>query len=350
MLTSLGTWRKRSRSNRAWLPAFLLAAALLSGCGAEKAKPKPAADGAGLIFTRQAGQISGVWVAAADGSNPRQIVANGSEGTLSPDGRQMSYSIASGGEHWMTNIKNVAIGDPRPLGEVTVLDWSPDSKRLAVSDSKRLLLVEAESGATRELASGVILGASFSPDGTAVVFSRTDDKQAANWRSDIFVIRLSDDSVVRLTKDGQSDGPLWRAEWIAFRRSHYDADRPVAALYLMHPDGKEVRQLATERTRQLSLGLLPLEFSKDGTKLLSCAATSEFCWPVTFDVADGGAHHLSTETKDFPVAQDLSEDGTQVLVADADGDGPPFNLYVIPFAGGSPRLLVENVVSGSWAG
>jgi hypothetical protein len=66
---------------------LLLAAALVSGCGGERSKPKPAtaADGAGLIFTRQAGQISGVWVAAADGSNPRQIVANGSDATLSLD-------------------------------------------------------------------------------------------------------------------------------------------------------------------------------------------------------------------------------------------------------------------------
>jgi Tol biopolymer transport system component len=327
----------------------LLAAALLSGCGSEPSKkPAAAADGAGLVFTRQSGQISGVWVAAADGSSPRQIVANGSDGTLSPNGRQMTYNIPKGGDHWLTNIKNVAIGDPRPLGEVTVLDWSPDSKRLLVSDSKRLLLVEAASGASRELASGFIGGASFSPDGTAVVFSRTNDPQALKWRSDIFVIRLSDDSVVRLTEDGQSEQPLWRAEWIAFRRTQHDADRPVAGLYLMHPDGKEVRQLATERTEPLSLGLLPLDFSKDGTKLLSCAATGEFCWPVTFDVPDGTAHHLSAETEDGPVAQDLSEDGTQVLVAGRDGQ--PGGLYVTPFAGGNPRLLVENVVSGSWAG
>ena len=347
-MTSRGTWQRQSPSNRAWLPAFLLAAVLVSACGGAKSKPAAADNRAGLVFTRQSGQISGVWVAAVDGSNPRQIVANGSGGTLSPDGSQMTYSIPNGVDHSTTNIKNVAIGDPRPLGEVTVLAWSPDSKHLAVRDSKGLLLVDAESGATRKLASGAIEGASFSPDGTAVVFNRTNDKQEPNWRSDIFVVRLSDDSVSRLTKDGHSAEPLWRAKWIAFRRSCYDCALPRrggSLLFLMHPDGKDVWQLAAGTP---SRTLLPLEFSKDGTKLLACAAT-EYCSPVTFAVPDGAAHHLSIETEAVTTPQDLSEDGTQVLVTAGAFDGPSRDLYAIPFAGGPSRLLLKNVSSASWA-
>jgi Tol biopolymer transport system component len=351
-LTSRGTWQRRSRSNRAWLPAFLLAALLVSACGGAKSKPAAADGRAGLVFTRQSGQISGVWVAAADGSSPRQIVANGSDGTLSPDGRQMTYSIPRGVEHWMTNIKNVAVGDPRPLGEVTVLAWSPDSTHLAVRDKARLLLVDAESGVPRELASGSVGEASFSPDGTAIAFSRGNGKVAPKWRSDIFVVRLSGGPESRLTHDGHTNEPAWGANWIAFRRFHYEGVWPVGVLYVMRPDGSDAQRLAAGKESPVPtvLGLDAVELSKDGTKLLGCAAGEFHCGPVTFDVPGGAPHDLSLDAEAVTQVEDLSEDGMQVLATAGAFDGPPRDLYAIPFAGGSSRLLLKNVSSASWAG
>ncbi len=345
MLTSRGTWRRRSPSNRPWLPALLLAAILVTGCGATKSKPKPAADGgAGLVFTRQSGQISGVWVADADGANPRQIVANGSGGTLSPDGRLMTYRIPQGSKSWVTNVKEVAIGDPLSLGKVTVLDWSPDSKRLAVQEGNRLLLVDAGSGQPRELARGAVGGASFSSDGKAIAFSRGNGKKAPAWRSDVFVVRLSDGSESRLTSDGHSDDPQWGGTWIGFRRFHYDADVPIGAIYLMHSDGTEVKRLSTGK--EAPGGLDALELSREGTKLLACAPAGSYCPPVMFDIP-GSETNVSVSSK--VSAADLSEDGSQVLALADAAEGPPA-LTMIPFGGGSGEPLVENVSSARWAG
>jgi Tol biopolymer transport system component len=351
-LTSRGTSRRPSRSSSARLPALLLAAVLVSACGAEKQNQSGTAGGAGIVFTQENGQLSGVWLADADGSNARQIVANGWGDKLSPDGRQVTYSIPNGEEHWTTNIKDVVRGDPRPLGEVSVLAWSTDSKHLAVRNDTGLTLVDAESGETRDLASGAVGEASFSPDGKAIAFSRNNEKEAPRLRSDIFVIRLSDDSESRLTNDGYSNQPVWGSDRIAFRRFHYEGDWPVGALYLMRADGSEVRRLATGKETPVPtfLGLDALEFSKDGKTLLGCAANEFLCSPVTFSVPDGEAHDLSVEKKAVTRALDLSEDGTQVLATAGAFDGPPHDLYAIPSEGGRPQLLVKNVSSARWAG
>jgi hypothetical protein len=353
-LTSRGTWRRPSPSNSARLPAILLACLLAAACGSSKPGPKRAADGAGLVFTRQSGQVSGVWLANADGSSPRQIVANGFAGTLSPDGKQVTYQIPQGTDtdHWLTNIKDVVRGDPRALGEVTVLAWSPDSTHLAVRDGKQLLLLDSRTGETRVLAQGIIGGADFAPDGSAVVFSRGNGKVAPDWRSDIFVRRLADGSESRLTRGGRSDAPVWGGESIAFRRFHFDGDWPVGEIYLIGEHGGDARPFATGKQSPVAaaLGLDAVELSADGRKLLACAAGEFHCGPVAYDVPDGAAHDLSLAGKAVTQVEDLSEDGTQVLVTAGAFDGPPRDLYTIPFGGGKPKLVLENVSEAHWSG
>ena len=327
-------------------------AVVVAGCGAG-AKPTSGTDGgAGLVFTRQSGEVPGVWLADADGSGQRQIVANGWGDMLSPDGREVTYSIPNGDDGWTSHVKNVVRGDPRPLGKVNVLAWSPDSKSLAVRNDTGLQLVEAASGKTRDLASGAVGQASFSPDGKAIAFSRHNEKEAPAWRSDIFVIRLSDDSELRVTNDGYSDQPVWGSDWLAFRRVHYEGSWPVGALFLLRPDGGGARQLATRQESPVPtyLGLDAIGFSKDGTKLLGCAAWEFHCSPVTFSIPSGEAHDLTVETEAVTQAQDFSDDGSEVLVTAGAFDGPPRDLYAIPFEGGPPRLLVKNVSSARWAG
>jgi Tol biopolymer transport system component len=279
-------------------------------------------------------------------------VANGWGDRLSPDGRWVTYTIPMGAQKTVTNIKATAGGDPRSLGNVKVLAWSPDSRRLAVRDGARLALVDATSGTSRDLARGAIGQASFSPDGKAIAFSRGNHAEAPRWRSNIFVVRLTDDSESQLTNDGYSDHPVWGSMWIAFRRFQYKGTWTVGALYLMQPDGSGVRRLAAgkEGPTPTFLGLDPVEFSNDGTRVLGCEAGEFKCSPEMFNVPGGEAYDLSIASAAVTQVQDLSEDGTKVLSTAGAFDGPPRDLYSIPSGGGSPRLLVKNVSSARWAG
>lgn len=329
--------------------------ALASACGT--ARP----DRAGLAFTRYtSAEDSSVWLADADGSDARQIAADGYGGTLSPDGRRLAYSVAQSGEGFPNLfVRDVAGSEPRQIGEVFQHAWSPDSTRLAVSDRKALLLVDVTSGGRRELASGDVQGFSFAPEGKALAYARANGKVGREYRSDIFVVRQSDGEVTQLTHDGQSDNPVWGRGWIVYRSFHFDGDWSIGRLRLMRPDGSGNRLFARgdERTSLAQMGLHPVEFSEDGKRLLACAAAEFHCPPVTFTVPHGKEYALRIEedraivrAQELAYAADLARDGSEVLFDVGPFDGPAgHRAYAIPFEGGKPRLLVRDATDPSWA-
>jgi hypothetical protein len=335
---------------------------LVTGCGA--AKPRASDDRAGLAFTRYASaEDTSVWVAEADGSNARQLVADGSLGELSPDGRHVTFYVVNGfdeetGESFRNlYVQEVSGGKPRLIGEAPGWHaWSPDGSKLAVVDRKsRLFLLDVESGKRRELVDGDVSGwrgFSFSPDGDALAYARGERRD----ESDVFVLRLSDGKTTQLTNDGRSDSPVWGREWIAYRQFRCAAEEcwpSLGKIRLIRPDGRGDRLFARgdEDLSQAQWGLEPREFSKDGKRLLACRSAEFSCKPVTFTVPDGKRYELSVDNEPamIPFGADLAADGSEVLVEVAPFDGHGERVYAVPFEGGAARLLVQHAADPSWA-
>jgi hypothetical protein len=333
------------------LGALLAPAALGLSCGSARS------DRAGLAFTRYpTPERTSVWVADADGSDARQIVANGFLGALSSDGRWVAYFVArkAGAGLPTLFVRRVAGGAARRIGRASEYAWAPDSTRLAVGARTALLLVDAKSGRRRAPASGDVTWVSFAPDGKALVYAHGNGGVGREYRSDVFVARLAGGEPAQLTHDAHSDRPVWGRDWIAYRSFHFAGTWSIGRLGLMRRDGTEQRGFARgdERPTRPQLGLDPLAFSADGKRLLACAASEFDCAPVTFTVPDGRKNKLSVDAggATFVQAWGLRPDGTEVLVeAGAFDDERHHRVYAIPFEGGKPRLIVRDATSPSWA-
>jgi hypothetical protein len=315
-----------------------------------------------LTFTRVNGQGYSVWVANADGSAARKVIARAYRGRLSSDGRWLAYlrqqdTVNSG--LVPLYVANLSGGRPRRIGEVRGERWSPGGATLAIVGASGLFIVDAASGTRRELVrSRHIWQISFSPDGRGVVYARGNGREGPELRSDIFVVRLSDGVITRLTRDGHSAMPLWGPQWIVYQRLRWAGGAsPLGSLWLMRPDGSGKRMFARGaegRRRGLPVfGLDPLALSQDGRRLLACQAFEFGCSRVTFTVPGGQKYGFpvlrSLERERGASADDLSPDGARVLV----DVGSPHSdrnhaIYEIPFAGGKLQLRASNAIEASW--
>ena len=118
----------------------------------------------------------------------------------------------------------------------------------------------------------------------------------------------------------------------------------------MRPDGSGKRLLADghDLPRHAELGVEPVEFSRDGTRLLACLGAEFDCAPVAFSVPRGRRHVLRVGRRNelvYGVA--ISRDGTEVL-AEAGGLETSHRVVVIPFAGGRPGVLARNATDPTW--
>jgi hypothetical protein len=312
---------------------------------------------AGLVFTRN---DSSVWVARADGSHARLAVRGAFEGKLSPDGRWLAYvrpEDRAGSGRTPLYVVRVAGGKAHRLGEAQGYTWSPDSARLVFTTPRGAVLVEIPSLARRALPGGE----TFSPDGKALAFSRTSGGGTGAYRGDIFIVHLFGGRVQQLTHDHHSVGPLWGRGWIVYHRFRLpDANAySITRLRLIRPDGTGDRALARggEDGSLAQYGLAAIRFSAGGTRLLACTTSEFHCPPVMLTVPDGRKVESRIEKNrsvvrpgELATAEDLSSDGTRVLVDVGPFDGSAHHrLYAIPFRGGKPRLLVREANRGSWA-
>jgi hypothetical protein len=280
------------------------------------------ADRAGPAFTRYtAPDRASVWVADADGSHARRLVADGFGALLSPDGRRVAYRVPAKGRALpVLYVRRVAGGAPRRIGRDFGV-WAPDGARLAVSARHALFLVDVRTGRRRLLETTDAGRLSFAPGGGRLAFAATNGKAGRAYRSDVFVVRLSDLEVTRLTHDGHSDEPAWGGGWVAYRSFHFDGEWSIGRLRLMRPDGSGNRAFARgdERTSRAQMGLDPLELSADGKHLLACAAAEFGCPPVTFTVPGGTRYDLGRRLRtvaranELATAADLARDGRAVL-------------------------------------
>ena len=192
--------------------------------------PAWSTDGKRVVFSSF--RLDGLASVSVDGSDERVIVRGWWLSTLSPDGQWITY-IGPGAGLWTARADGM--GTPRPLGKFGMPEWSPDSRRIAVTYSDGLWVVDRDGDNLVQLAAAGPAYPSWSPDGEWIAFlSRKPDQSA-----DIRIVRSSG-GVPRLLVDAAA-APRWSPDGtlIAYLGS--------SGLNVVRPDGSDRREFPAAR-------------------------------------------------------------------------------------------------------
>ncbi len=224
------------------------------------------------------------YTANPDGSHLQQLFPGFSIGPRwSPDGSQVSVFAActDGEENCAATIVDPDTGAfrqfkfPDPTLETFCGGgWSPDGTRIlcegsGVTDPSRngiYTIRVSDGGGLQRITSNpgsADIPGDFSPDGTRVVFNRTDPSRPAKANAALFVVNVDGTGVRRITPWGLpffEDGGRWSpdGETILFGGS--------GSLYVVHPDGTGLAKipLATGDFRRAG----DPDWSPDGTRIV----------------------------------------------------------------------------------
>lgn len=313
---------------------------------------------------------SQAWVAAEGGLEPKRL-GPGNDPLIDPGGRFVAVGLFGTGPERGPSLALYPLASYPSIGSATTfgnlakqnatpLAWSPDGRYLAVMltstavkgfvKKSGLGILDTTTGSLRTVASGVVYGASFAPDGTdRIVFARTGS-QELTASVNLYVAQASGAGLRRVTGDGRSLNPVWGPTYIAYDRERLRRnDAPVYQIWLRRPGGSEPRRLTSIRVRPLVSGLTPLGFSADGSRLLAEFVGQDTSEAWTVQVPSGRARRVRVKGRSV-VGGAISRDGSRLLVAEGGLEGPAEgdNVVTVPFAGGPPTLLVAHAAQPSW--
>jgi hypothetical protein len=295
-----------------------------------------------------------VWVARDDGSQGKRI-GPGYAPKVSPDGRWVAWIQNTGTE---TDQIMLRLADrsrkARTVARTSApgeLHFSPDSKLLGLVASRRLFVYDIKAREETKAASGVIRGFSFSPDSTAVVFGTSGTSEAGDAPADLYSFTLASKVRNRITRDRRSINPLWAASGIIHDRINArEDDAPSYNLFEIQPDGGSLRRITKLRIPSLMSGLVPVELSADGKRLLAEFVGQDTGVGFRVNPETGKTKALSSDFEVGIVGFDLTADGRTVL-AHTGGPDPTarHDVVTLPYGGGEPEVLVRRAAFPDWS-
>jgi hypothetical protein len=325
----------------------------------------PAAGGGGAVayVTGTAQSSPSVWVAGAGGGPPRRL-GTGTSAQLAPNG--VTVAATDIGAHGPAlTLYPTIVGSPKTYFNIatvtaTAVAWSPDSRYLAVAltgnnapslSGYALTIIDTTTGSEHQVASGVIYGASFEPNGSDTLAYARARSLSPTAATNIFAVSPTGTGTRQLTTDGVSSNPVWGARGIAFDRARRRGRNaaPLNQIWLMSSAGSHARQVTHLRVAPLESGLVPLAFSGDGTKLAAEFEGEDTSMGYSVLVATGRATRLRAGKANVS-AWGIARDGRSVLVSVGGLQAPPSRgkIEAIPFSGGRPTLLVAHGNYPSW--
>jgi Tol biopolymer transport system component len=228
--------------------------------------------------------------------------------------------------------------------------WSPDSTRLvceSAGPATRLFMIDVASGRARLLDhASSFSGVAFSPGGDRIAWARQRGNSVAVF--DLYVAPAAGGPSRRLLPNAFS--PAWGPELIAVTRikPRGVSSFPLFSVWLLRPDGSGLRQLTHRREPQLIGGLVPLQWSADGSRLLGQRSGEDYAEAYRIDPRTGAASDL-TGRDDGVTADALSADGRAVLATRGGFEPTTGNdVVVIPWAGGRARVVARHAFSPTW--
>jgi len=338
------------------LPALVLAALLALPAGAS----------ATLSYVKNPFN-STVFVAGDDGSGARKVEA-GHNPHVAPNGLSVAY-LHEGAK----NAQELKVAPPTGgpgktlmtnLREAFYITWSPDSKTIAALrgpelGKRKLVVIDVATGLQSVIAQGFFSGFSFSPDGSEIAYAVAKSEKYPP-RSDVFrfpvpipgVVNVRAPEAVRLTKDHRSSQPLWGPQQIVFVKTLGKNRRygPKNELFLMNPQGKQVKRLTNTKVPPLLQGLFPTDWSANGSRLLTEFQGQDTSYAVVVNPKTGAQRPVAGTGESGFVGTDLSADGSLVLGFNGGFDvGLRANkVQTVPYGGGKPKTLVKEAYEPSW--
>lgn len=327
----------------------------------------PAAAQATLAYVRNPFHPT-VFVANDDGSGAKKL-DSGETPHVSPDGNSVAYLHLGAKNAQELKVANLLTGTTQTLmvgwREPFYLEWSPDSTLIAALrgpeiGKRKLVLIDAATGAQRVIAQGFFSGFSFSPDGGELVYAKAGSEKFPP-RSDIFKVQflppgavsVAAEKTVRLTKDRNSSYPLWGPQKIVFVKTLEANKRkygPKNELYLMNPNGKGVKRLTHTKVPPLLQGLFPTDWSASGNQLLAEFEGQDTTYAVKVNPKTGAQQPVDKAEEQGFVGTALSSDGTQVL-GYTGGFDPSLkhDVVSVPYSGGKGKVLAKDAFEPDWS-
>lgn len=181
--------------------------------------PHSSPDGRRVAFTNAAGDFQHVWVMDLDSGETQTLTAgpsNNVDPVWSPDGAYIAFASDRSGvvKHYVMDADgaNVRLLPDNVAEHGGRSSWSPDGRWLAFyagpRDDRDIYLVATDgSGESRRLTDGGRnLAPSFSPDGNWLAFTSYRDRDDA----EIFIMRPDGSDVRQLTFNERAD---WQPRW-----------------------------------------------------------------------------------------------------------------------------------------
>jgi len=306
-----------------------------------------------LVYVKDPGSESPrVYVAEDDGSKPRRI-GSGFSPTVSADGRWVAW-VAQGPLQRVMLRRSDRSRKARRVSRasfVSQLQFSPDSKQLGMALQNRLSVHDIPTRTTFNAASGNIRGFSFSPDSKSVVYGTSGRNEGDDAESDLYWIEFDAGPRQRITRDRKSLNPLWGPNGIIHDRQKVRmGDAPSYNLFEIQPDGGSLRRITSLRIPSLLSGLVPVELSADGTRLLAEFTGQDTGVGFAVNPSTGGTRSLSRDAENGFLGFDLSADGRTVL-GHTGGPVPSarHDVVTMPWGGGEPTVLVRRAAFPDWS-
>jgi Tol biopolymer transport system component len=324
----------------------ILLGALLALLAAGEAQAK-------LVYVKQPTAASpSIFVSSDDGSGARRI-GHGRDPVISPDGRWVAW-VAHGTPEQVMLRRADRRGRARGLSrssQVGELRFSPDSTQLGMALRNRLSVHHIPTRSTFTAANGYLRGFSFSPDSTSVVYGTSGRNEAFDAPTDLYMLEFDAGPRTRITRDRRSLNPLWGAAGIIYDRQRVrEGDAPAYNLFEVQPDGGSLRRITSLKIPRLVSGLVPLELSAGGGRMLAQFVGQDTGAAFAVDPKTGKTRLLGKSLENGFVGFDLSANGRTVLGhSGGPNPGARHDVVTVPYRGGRPKVLVKDAAFPDWS-
>jgi WD40-like Beta Propeller Repeat len=307
-----------------------------------------------LVYTKsnKDNTATRVYVADDDGTNAHRL-GKGMIPTVSPDGRWVAWLVPGSPDRVKMRLadRSRKARDVVSATQINRLEFSPDSKSLGIDANTRLWVYNIHDRESVKAASGNLRGFSFSPDSRSIAFGTAGRNESFDSPTDLYRFAIADKQRTRITRDRKSLNPLWTEDGIIHDRQRVRENAaPSYNLFEIQPDGGSLRRITKLRIPDLASGLVPLEMSANGNRLIAQFEGQDIAVGFRVNPDTGKVHSLGDFGEDGFVAADLTADGRTVLGTSGGADPTVrHNVVTMPYRGGKTRVLVRKAFDPDWS-